>query len=223
MMVSARSMDGSVPGGTWNCANSPVPMPTMTASTSTLMPDDTTLPNTRSARNAVLFHSANGTSTKPASVVSLNSISVTKSCTANTKKLTITTSQARNSTVMTSRCANTSGKPVMSLICAMMGRAASTPTLASSPGRRNCACVSVEPDATSPSPAKERNRMPARLLKLPMMKAKAPTYSVFLISLPITSSPPMAQNSPASVMSITTSVAVRNATSPCSNPKPESM
>ena len=32
-----------------------------------------------------------------------------------------------------------------------------------------------------------------------------------------------AQNSPASVMSITTSVAVRNATSPCSRPKPESV
>ena len=125
--------------------------------------------------------------------------------------------------VLASRCANTSGKPVMSLICAMMGRAASTPTLANRPGRRNCACVNVEPDATSPSPANERNRMPARLLKLPMMKAKAPTYSVFLSSLPTTSSPPMAQNSPASVMSITTSVAVRNATSPCNNPKPESM
>ena len=51
----------------------------MTASTSTLMPDDTTLPSTFSARNAVLFHSANGTSTKPASVVNLNSISVMKS------------------------------------------------------------------------------------------------------------------------------------------------
>ncbi len=42
---------------TWNSANSPEPMPTMTASTSTLMPDDTTLPSTFSARNAVLFQS----------------------------------------------------------------------------------------------------------------------------------------------------------------------
>ena len=46
------------------------PMPTMTASTSTLTPDDTTLPSTFSARKLVLFQSANGTSTKPASVVS---------------------------------------------------------------------------------------------------------------------------------------------------------
>ena len=39
------SMDGSA-GCTWNSANRPEPMPTMTASTSTLMPDDTTLPKT---------------------------------------------------------------------------------------------------------------------------------------------------------------------------------
>src|SRR3546814_5426786 len=93
----------------------------MTASTSTLMPDDTTLPNTFSARNEVLFHSANGTSTKPASVVSLNSIKVTKSCTASTKKLTISTSQARNSTTTTSIFMNTSGNPATSLICFKIG------------------------------------------------------------------------------------------------------
>jgi hypothetical protein len=62
-----------------------------------------------------LFQSANGTSTKPASVVSLNSISVTKSCTASTKKLTMTTSQARNSTTMGAMWMNTSGKPAISL------------------------------------------------------------------------------------------------------------
>ncbi|MNV56556.1 hypothetical protein D3C71_1488480 [compost metagenome] len=70
--------------------------------------------------------------------------------------------------------------------------------------------------------------MPASWLKLPMMKAKVPTYSTFLMSRAITSSPlPLAwliaQNSPASVMSITTSVAVRNRTSPPSSPKPESI
>jgi hypothetical protein len=46
--------------------------------------------------------------------------------------------------------------------------------------------------------------------------------------LAITSSPwpvawLMAQYSPASVMSMTMSVAVKNATSPCNSPKPESM
>src|SRR3546814_639023 len=56
-------------------------MPTMTASTSTLMPDATTLPSTFSARKAVLLNRAKGNSTKPASVTSLNSIRVTKSCT----------------------------------------------------------------------------------------------------------------------------------------------
>ena len=87
-----------------------LPMPTITASTSTFTPDDTTLPSTRSARNAVRFHSAKGTSTKPASVVSLNSISVTNSCTASTKKLTSTTSQARNNTTMLSRFEKHAGK-----------------------------------------------------------------------------------------------------------------
>ena len=88
----AWSMDGSS-GTVWNSANSPEPMPTMTASTSTLTPDDTTLPSTFSARKLVLFQSANGTSTKPASVVSLNSINVMKSCTASTKKQRITTNR----------------------------------------------------------------------------------------------------------------------------------
>src|SRR3546814_17016335 len=100
----------------------------MTASTSTLMPDDTTLPNTFSARNEVLFHSANGTSTKPASVVSLNSIKVTKSFTASPKKLTIRPSQARNSTTTTSISMNTSGNPATSPNVYQNGPPASTPT-----------------------------------------------------------------------------------------------
>ena len=109
MMTSAWSMFGS--GWTWNCANRPEPMPTITASTSTLMPAATTLPSTFSARKLVLFHSANGTSTNPASVVSLNSISVMKSWIASTKKHSTTTSHARNITTMGSRLANTSGSP----------------------------------------------------------------------------------------------------------------
>ncbi|MDT4877481.1 hypothetical protein FQZ97_1130020 [compost metagenome] len=61
-----------------------------------------------------------------------------------------------------------------------------------------------------------------------MMKANAPTQSTFRINRAITSSPGpaawlIAQNSPAKVMSMTTNVAVRNATSPCRRPKPESM
>src|SRR3546814_8415988 len=65
-------------------------MPIMTASTMTLMPDDTTLPSTRSARKLVLFHSANGTSTKPANAVSLNSRIVMKSWMARMKKASTT-------------------------------------------------------------------------------------------------------------------------------------
>ena len=53
--------------------NSDEPMPTTMASTMSLMPDEMTLPRTRSARNAVWPNSANGTSTHPASTVILNS------------------------------------------------------------------------------------------------------------------------------------------------------
>ena len=166
--TSAWSMDGSL-GVVGNCANSPVPMPTMTASTSTLTPADTTLPSTFSARNAVLFQSANGTSTKPASVVSLNSINVMKSCTAKTKKQTMTVSQARNITTMGVMLMNTSGKPAMSLICSRIGIPASMPVLARCPGCRNVSMLTAEPVAVRPRPAKERNTTPDSMLKLPMM------------------------------------------------------
>ena len=101
--ASAVSMVGIMPAAGVNCPKMLDPMPTITASTSTLMPAEMTFPRTRSARNAVLFQSANGTSTNPASVVSLNSISVTKSWTARMKKLAMTTSHARSSTAIVSR------------------------------------------------------------------------------------------------------------------------
>src|SRR3546814_2197978 len=49
-----------------------VPIPVMTASTSTLMPEETMWPRTRSAMKAVRPKKAKGMSTKPASVTSLN-------------------------------------------------------------------------------------------------------------------------------------------------------
>ncbi len=165
MMTSAWSMFGSA-GWTWNCANRPEPMPTITASTSTLMPAATTLPSTFSARKLVLFHSANGTSTNPASVVSLNSISVMKSWIASTKKHSTTTSHARNITTMGSRLANTSGKPAISPICSRIGAPASMPVLASRPGCKKFSIVMAEPVAVMPSPANERNTMLASQLKL---------------------------------------------------------
>ncbi|CAJ0736732.1 hypothetical protein R77592_04115 [Ralstonia mannitolilytica] len=141
-------------------------MPTITASTSTLTPDDTTLPSTFSARKLVLFHSANGTNTKPASVVSLNSISVMKSWIASTKKHRTTTNQARNITTMGSRFTNTSGNPAISPICSRIGAPASMPVLASRPGWRKFSIVMAEPVAVMPNPANERNTMLASQLKL---------------------------------------------------------
>ena len=58
------------------------------------------LPSTFSARKAVLLKSAKGMRMKPASVVSLNSMSVTKICTARMKKATRTISQAIISTMI---------------------------------------------------------------------------------------------------------------------------
>src|SRR3546814_13838786 len=55
-----------------------VPIPVMTASTSTLMPEETIWPRTRSAMKAVRPKKAKGIRTKPASVTSLNSRSVKK-------------------------------------------------------------------------------------------------------------------------------------------------
>ena len=75
-------------------------MPTITASTRTLMPEETTLPSTRSAMNAVLPNSPNGISTNPHSTVSLNSISVTNNCTASTKKASRTITQANSRTTI---------------------------------------------------------------------------------------------------------------------------
>ncbi|MNE97222.1 hypothetical protein D3C80_1955360 [compost metagenome] len=56
------------------------------------------LPSTFSARKDVLLNNAKGIRTKPASVVSLNSISVTKIWMARMKKATRTMTQATIST-----------------------------------------------------------------------------------------------------------------------------
>src|SRR3546814_18324725 len=78
-----------------NSEKSVEPMPMMTPSTSTLMPDEMTLPSTRPAMNADLPNRPNGISKKPASVVSLNSMRVTKSWRARLKQASRTSGQAR--------------------------------------------------------------------------------------------------------------------------------
>ena len=93
-IASASSMVGSPGMALVNSAKSVEPIPIMTASTSTLMPEETTFPSTRSAMKAVLPNRPKGMSTKPASVVSLNSMSVTKSWIDRMKKATTTKAQA---------------------------------------------------------------------------------------------------------------------------------
>ena len=114
------------------------PMPTITASTRIFTPDETTLPSTFSARKAVRPNRPNGTSTKPASVVSLNSIRLTKSWIAMMKKLMTTIIQATSRMMICTRFAKTLVKPIIPEIEVRMGLPASMPTWASLPGCRSC-------------------------------------------------------------------------------------
>ena len=114
-------------------------MPTMTASTSTLTPEETTLPRTRSARKAVLPKRPKGMRTKPASVVSLNSISVTKSWMARMKKLRRTISPGEHQHDDLDEVFEEGDIAEEREIDSRIGRPASIPTCAMRPGRRKSA------------------------------------------------------------------------------------
>ena len=157
-----------------NWLNSVVPMPVMTASTSTLMPVETIWPSTRSAMKAVLLKKAKGSSTKPASVTSLNSISVMKTCTAMMKKASTTMTQASNSTRIKARFENTAHRFENCPAASISGLAACNPVAAIVPGFMKSPSDIAPPLALSPRPAKDWNTMLARLEKLPMMNAKTP-------------------------------------------------
>src|SRR5262245_53961033 len=190
------------------------PMPTMMVSTISLMPELMTLPSTRSARNAVLPNSANGTSTNPAKVVSLNSRMVTNSCTASTKNANSTISQAIINTTMVTKFSKNVVNPMSSPALSSNGRDAVNPVSATNPGRIRSCAVNVVADAFSPSPANERNTTSDSDWKLLSSSAKKPTYKILRISCAgILSSPSNAQNKPARTISSPTNTLVRNATS----------
>ena len=136
--ASTIAMASSIVGSPANPAvNSPKmvePMPTITASTRTLTPDEITSPNTRSAMKAVLLNRPKGTRMKPASVASLNSISVTKSWIARMKKDRRTTSQAKSRMMIWRKFSKKETKPIRSEIDARIGRPASRPISAMRPG-----------------------------------------------------------------------------------------
>ena len=78
--ASASSIDGLIAAKpAVNSANSVEPIPTMTASARTLTPEAITLPSTRSAGKRRLAEKAERNQHETRSVVSLNSMSVTKS------------------------------------------------------------------------------------------------------------------------------------------------
>ena len=111
------------------------PMPMMTARTRTLMPLEITLPRTRSAMKAVLPNRPNGISTKPASVDSLNSISVTNSWTARMKKARMTSAHAKSRHAIWMKFSKKATQPMRSEMDSSSGRAASNPVCATLPGR----------------------------------------------------------------------------------------
>lgn len=139
----------------------------MTARTSTLMPLEMTLPRTRSAMNADLANRPKGISTKPASVVSLNSIRVTKSWTARMKKASSTRAQANSKQSIWMKFSKKAIQPIRLEMESSSGRPASRPVCATRPGRMRSSTVNPVPDAFRPSPAKLSKS--ARLFQLPMM------------------------------------------------------
>ena len=143
-------------------------MPMMTARTSTLMPEETTLPSTRSAMKAVFPNSPNGMSTKPASVVSLNSIRVTKSWMARMKKASSTSAQAKSRQAIWMKFSKKATHPIRSEMDSSRGRAASSPVCATLPGRIRSCAVKPVPEALRPSPANESKTILARLFQLPI-------------------------------------------------------
>ena len=116
--------------GSWPCsalvnsAKKFEPMPTMTASTITLMPERDDVAEHALGEEAGPVPSANGTSTKPARLVSLNSRMVTNICTARMKKATMTITQAISSTMIVRKLVK---KPIEPDQLARPGRAAARP------------------------------------------------------------------------------------------------
>ena len=174
-MVEAACASVISPVGRTSVPKIEAPMPTTMASTMSLMPEEMTLPSTRSARNAVCPNRANGTSTKPASTVSLNSMMVMKSWTESTKKASSTISQPSSSTAMVTKLEKNVVMPMSSPAFSRSGFAAAYPADATNPGRIRSLAVSAVPDALRPRPANDWNTMSARLLKLPIRRAKKPT------------------------------------------------
>ncbi|CEG06682.1 hypothetical protein BN961_00052 [Afipia felis] len=168
-MAIASSTDGVLPPNPCvNWLNSVEPIPMTTASTSTLMPDETTFPRTLSAMKAVLPNRPNGISTNPASVDSLNSISVTKSWIARMKKARMTSAQANSRQAIWIRFSNTAIQPINGEMDSSNGRAASRPVCATLPGRSRSCTVKPVPLAFRPRPAKLSKMIFARLFQLEM-------------------------------------------------------
>jgi hypothetical protein len=163
------------PAAALNSEKKPEPMPTMTASTITLMPEETTLPSTRSARKLVRFHKANGTRMKPASVVSLNSMMVMNSWMARMKKARMMNSQAIISTAIVRKFSKKATGPTSWLTWSSKGLAASNPVEAMKPGFSSWSALSAPPPAVIPRPANDLKMTSASVEKLEMMKANAPT------------------------------------------------
>ncbi|MNY05186.1 hypothetical protein D3C86_1378960 [compost metagenome] len=92
--------------------------------------------------------------TKPARLVSLNSIRVTKSWTAMMKKAISTIRKETIRMAIWTKFSKKPGKPDISAAAVSIGRPASMPAWASLPGRRKSSLDRLDPDAFRPRPAK---------------------------------------------------------------------
>jgi hypothetical protein len=131
------------------------------------MPEEMTLPSTRSAMKAVLPNRPNGISTKPASVVSLNSISVTKSWIARMKKASRPAPRRISRQAIWMKFSKKRSSPSgRRWIRAAAGGV--EPGLRDLAGAHQIGAVKPVPDAFRPRPAKLSKTILARLFQLPM-------------------------------------------------------
>jgi hypothetical protein len=167
-MTSAWSMDGSA-GRHLELGEQPEPMPTITASTSTLMPEDTTLPSTFSARNAVLFQSANGHQHEARERGQLELDQRDEELHRQHEEADDhhQPGEEHHHDGVDVHEHLGEARHVADLL--QIGAPASMPTFASRPGCKKFSIVMAEPVAVRPKPANERNTMLASQLKLPMM------------------------------------------------------
>ena len=150
-------------------------MPTITASTITLMPEETTLPSTRSARKLVRFHKAKGTRMKPARARQLELDDRDEQLHREDEEGEDDEQPGEQQHRDRQEILEEGDEPdeLADLVEQRPRRIEAG--RGDEPGFRSSSALIAPPPAVIPSPAKDLKMMSASVVKLPMMKAKAPT------------------------------------------------